>query len=46
MDHIVAKQDEDLMLRRIKDNVLGRKDGTQDDWGAQIDRKGILRINN
>lgn len=46
LDRIAAKQDEDIILKLMKDNVHSRKGGNQGELGAQIDQNGILRINN
>ena len=45
IDRIAAKQDEDVKLRRIREKVLNRQGNIRNDWGAQIDKKGVLRIN-
>ena len=42
LDQIMAKQDEDEMLRLMKESVRSRVGGSS---GAQIDDKGILRTN-
>ena len=41
----MAKQDEDEMLRLMKESVRSRVGGSRGSSGAQIDDKGILRIN-
>jgi len=46
MDRITVKQDEDEMLKHIKGNIMSKKGNTQNEWGTEIDGKGILRINN
>ena len=43
LDHIMAKKDEDEMLRLMKESVRSRVGGSSS--GAQIDDRGILRIN-
>lgn len=45
IDRTVAKQYENDMLKRIKEKVLSMQRNIRDDWAAQIDRKGVLRIN-
>ena len=47
VDRIMARQDEDRMLRLIKESVRSRVGGSSlDGSGAQIEDKGVLRINN
>lgn len=46
MDRIVTKQYEDTLLYHIKEVVLSRVWNIESKLGAQIDRNGVLRINN
>ena len=46
LDRIIAKQYEDEMYCMMRESVLARTDSTDGKEGAQIDEKGILRINN
>lgn len=45
IDHIAAKQDEDVKLRHIREKVLSKQGIIRSNLGASIDKRGILRIN-
>ena len=45
LGRIAAKQDEDAMLRLMKEHIRDREGNDQTELGAQIDSNGVLRIN-
>lgn len=46
LDRIAAKQDEDEILKLMKENIRNKEGDNQNELGAQIDQHGVLRINN
>ena len=44
LDRIAAKQDEDRMLRLMKENIHIKEGGNRNELGARIDKRGVLWI--